>query len=80
MSNFKIEKNIELPEKLCLYTFKDMQVGDSFFVEGDKRKAGSVRGSMQFFKSKHKFVFTSRFREEKKNGETVVGVRIWRIE
>jgi len=83
LSNFKIEKNIEIPEgcgNFSLYPFKDMQVGDSFFVEGGKNKAANVRVSMQYFKKKYGFFFVSRYREEKQNGETVVGVRVWRIE
>lgn len=84
MSDFKIEKNIEIPAQRgsgSAYPFKNMEVGDSFFVEGDKKKAGNVRGSMQWFKNKYGFVFASRFREEKnKDGETNIGVRIWRIE
>lgn len=84
MSDFKIEKNIEISpitrSRGNLYPFKDMKIGDSFFVEGDRKKVGNVRGSLQFFKNRYGFVFTSRFREEKQNGETVVGVRVWRIE
>lgn len=84
MSDFKIEKNIEIPlirrGRDSCYPFKDLKIGDSFFVEGDKKKAGNVRGCMNWFKSKHGFVFASRFRKENKNGKTIIGIRIWRIE
>lgn len=84
MSDFKIEKNIEIPQigrgRSSRYPFKDLGIGDSFFVEGDKKQRGNVRGCMQWFKNKHGLLFTSRLREEKRNGKIVVGLRVWRIE
>jgi len=83
MRDFKIEKNIELPPQrgsISIYPFKDLQIGDSFFVEGDKKKAGNVRGCMQWFKNRYGVVLTTRYREENQNSKTVVGVRVWRIE
>ena len=84
MNEIKIEKDVELPKSErgadSIYPFEDMKIGDSFFVKGDKKKAGNVRGCKQWAQNKNNAVFTSRFREENQNGETVEGVRVWRIE
>jgi len=76
MSKFEVEKDIEIPAKRhgpSKYPWAEMEVGDSFFVEGPAPKtqrclavcAGGQR-------RRHGTRFTTRQCEN--------GVRVWRIE
>jgi hypothetical protein len=42
MDTYKIEKGVPLPDTLRTptYPFKEMEIGDSFFVESRSKKAG----------------------------------------
>lgn len=77
MQNPKIEKNIEMPEikkggkQNIRYPWKQMEVGDSFFVKGIDD--GYVRRAISQFHSTHKdgARFSSRKVED--------GTRVWRV-
>jgi hypothetical protein len=69
--DYKIDKNIPTPiQRYCKYPFKDMEVGDSFFVDS---KSNNMLSVAKYFAKQRKldWVFTVR----KENG----GTRIWRI-
>lgn len=69
MKEIKIETGILPPNK---YPFKDMNVGDSFFVDANIDKPmTSIYGNAYMFGKKHKMKFSLR----RMNG----GVRVWRI-
>lgn len=66
----KIDKNIPIPQKLrkAKYPWADMEVGDSFLVEGVSKFHG-IWSANKKFKPKH---FISEVNP--------VGVRVWRDE
>lgn len=56
----------------CVYPFRDMKIGDSFFFELDARL---VRKAACNWANRHHMKFTTRkLREDGKNG-----IRVWRI-
>ena len=65
----KIDKNIPIPEDRKRYPWKEMEVGDSFFIEG--KEASQIGGIANFanrtYKPKHFITRTVKG-----------GVRIWR--
>ena len=67
---FKIEKNIPIPEQTRKkkYPFKDMEVGDSIFVE--KEMISRVYSAARTYGSRKGLYFSAR-----KEGN---GYRIWR--
>jgi hypothetical protein len=70
---YKIEKNIPIGyANKPMYPFDKMEVGDSFFVKGDKKKANSVGVAVSGYKKRTPGVyFTCRVSNE--------GIRVWRI-
>jgi len=70
---YKIEKNIPIGQiHLNGYPFAKMEIGDSFFVKGDKKKINAVTVSTSTYKKKNAGTnFTCRTNED--------GVRVWRI-
>lgn len=71
---YKIEKNIPIGkvEGRTKYPFARMEVGDSFFAKGDKKKVNSVTVAAATFKKNNAgYNFTCRTNNE--------GVRVWRI-
>jgi hypothetical protein len=73
MSEYKIDKNVPLWKQArraetYKYPFLDMETGDSFFFEGDDKKAKSVRASG------HRMGVKVAFRREGN------GYRCWRVE
>lgn len=81
MSEYKIEKNVPMPEIhsgkgiFRKYPFRDMKVGDSFFVPKTALSDGSnsVRYAASYFKIRHPgYDFTVR------KVENPDGWRIWR--
>lgn len=66
----KIDKNIPMPKLKIHYPFKELEIGDSFFVPG--KKITDFGGSINNAKPKK---FTLKSVEEK----GVKGIRIWRI-
>ena len=78
MTNYRVEKGVPLPlsagqKGKNKYPWYEMEVGDSFFVPGDKR--GSVHNSASGIKSRTGLCFSCSVVTE--NG--VKGVRVWRI-
>lgn len=75
MSKFKIEKNVPPPAPRCYlgkYPFKDMKVGDSFFVpEGSNHNLASMRQKAYLAGKHHGMKFSTRYADG--------GVRVWRI-
>jgi len=69
---YKIEKNIPVGQiNTSGYPFSKMEIGDSFFVKGDKKKINAVTVSTSTYKKKNVGKnFTSRTNEE--------GIRVWR--
>jgi len=76
--DFKIEKGVPQPTKrgskfYNSYPFREMKVGDSFFVPKDSVNEASFRSAVAYFALRHQeYRFTVR-RED--NG----GLRVWRI-
>ncbi len=80
--SIQVEKGIPVPPRTGggdttkKYPLSDLEVGDSFFVEGsyEKTKSAQVRASQ--YGAAHGLKFTTRSVAE--NG--VLGMRIWRVE
>lgn len=71
---YSIEKGIEIPKsqkKNLKYPFRNMEIGDSFFVEKDRRLAAYSIVS-QFARQNPPMKFTTRVVDG--------GVRVWRIQ
>jgi hypothetical protein len=69
---FTIAKNVPLPiNTRALYPFRDMKVGDSFYIPGNKQYMSAVSASFNFAKSNAPYKFSSR-----QEGD---GGRIWRV-
>jgi hypothetical protein len=71
---YKIEKGIKIPEFFChrKYPLSEMEVGDSFFVEGTLKK-NTINTAVSWW-SKRKGN-TRKFTIRKVDG----GIRVWRI-
>lgn len=70
VTKFKIEKQISLPNNRQKYPFRELKVGESFFISHDNN-ALSARSNAYLYCHKNKGVrFTCRNVEG--------GVRIWR--
>ena len=72
----KIDKNVPIPKKTGVgcpskYPFLDMEVGDSFYIEG-KNEGKAARASAASCTKRHGLRFSGR-----KEGS---GHRIWRVE
>jgi hypothetical protein len=76
MKNIEIDKDIPIPAKTrgrdAIYNFDDMDIGDSFFVEGDSKIQISVLTCARRKKPK-KFVTKKEICEER------IGYRCWRV-
>ena len=66
---FKIERNIPVPTFRGKYPMAIMEIGDSFFVSGDKAKV--AQRSASNYGRKYNKIFTSRSMDG--------GIRIWRV-
>jgi hypothetical protein len=75
MSEYKIDKDVPVPEKFTSkYPFGDMEVNDSFFVEGtDKKTMRRLIGASNWASKRYP---ATRYSVRKVDG----GVRVWRIE
>lgn len=74
----KIEKGIPIPKtrgRKNEYPFNEMEVGDSFFIDGDDKEASRVRVSFCQMKRRNKN-FKKKFTVRKVEG----GFRCWRFE
>lgn len=76
-ASIRVEKGIPVPDDIdqrSKYPWKDMDVGDSFFVEnGDKKTISSVaHGAGKRLKRK--------FRAKDDVTDGVAGIRVWRTE
>lgn len=73
---YKIEKNVpitKLESKKPKYPLGQMEVNDSFFVKGDKKKKTSVSSAIHFYKKTNPNVkFCTRTNDE--------GIRVWRTQ
>ena len=69
MINVGLDKDVPLPEARKRYPYKEMEVGDSFFVEG-----GGIQN-----------ICNQNYRTGKKLGRSFIarkednGVRVWRV-
>jgi len=76
-TEFKIDKNVPLPESASgqptQFPFKDMGVGDSFFVAGKK---DGIKASQCAYKWGRENGRVFSYRQRKESG--VSGIRIWR--
>lgn len=70
MSDFKIDRDISLPNSRAKYSFEKMDVGDSVFFEG-QNSGGNGPVAARMFGSKAGRKFASRMVDG--------GVRVWRI-
>ena len=66
---YQVEKGVPVPEVSSKYPFKQMDVGDSFVFELDKKK--QVSAAANHYAKKTGFGFTIR-----EDGD---GFRIWRV-
>lgn len=72
---FCVECGIKIPKpsrKVIKYPFRQMNVGDSFFVEGERKK-GKAHQASKMFRSRNK---DYKFLAEHEGN----GIRIWRID
>ena len=71
---YEIEKNVEMPRlragKEPKYPFENMEVGDSFFVEGGNLP--SIRSSAAYARKRYN---AGKFKSTEMDG----GVRCWRV-
>lgn len=82
---YKVEKNVKIPEKglhrtrKLKYPFADLEKGDSFMVPN--AKSSTISGAMNYakkrFEDRH---FISRTVVEEIDGKEVKGIRVWRTE
>lgn len=64
---YEIEKNIPIVGK---YPFDKMEVGDSFYVEGDKNSKANLRMAAFTYRKKVNVEFATKSDDK--------GIRIWR--
>ena len=74
---FSIEKGVKRPARkghaaACKYPFVDMEVDDSFFVEGDSGIINRVRSAATQYQRRHRVKFSVRTVDG--------GCRVWRVE
>lgn len=71
-NGFKIESGIPIPSKSgdSRYPFREMKVGDSFFVPG--KKAANLAGCLGYYRTRYKITLVTRTVDG--------GVRVWRTE
>ena len=57
MKNYKIEKNVPIPDKgfQMLSFIRNLEVGDSFIVSTMATEVNSLRTTAKYYKLKHKF-------------------------
>ena len=74
MTEFKIEKNVKIPERgKDLGPWRELKIGESYFIPCGPEKAGSVAGRVLGFARRSKWegkLTTSQIHD---------GVRVWRI-
>jgi hypothetical protein len=73
---YKIEKNIPMPaarQPKQSYPYREMEVGDSFFIEADAKRVNQIR---TFASTKWRPATGFRFRVSAQPG----GCRVWRTE
>lgn len=70
---FKIDKDVPMPEVTGTYPFAQMEVGDSFFVPG--RTPKQMQNAAANHRKKGK-----KFKAMQVTEKGVEGTRIWRIE
>lgn len=67
----KIDKGVPVPEKMGnKYPFSEMEVGDSFYVDG--ATPNQLQNAASYWRKKAGYKFVARRENE--------GARIWRIE
>lgn len=66
---YQIEKNIPVAGK---YPFEKMEVGDSFYVEGDKKAKANLRMAAFTYRKNANVKFATKSDDK--------GIRIWRTE
>ena len=69
---YTIEKNVKIPSHVTgrmKYPWSEMEIGDSFFIEGKHTR--NITGAAQNYGSHHNIKFTCRTVDG--------GVRVWRI-
>lgn len=78
---FEIEEGIPVPEKgvfgASKYPWAAMKVGDSFFVPGSTKK--NFQGTVYQVAKKTGATYRVENAEKVTDGETVAGVRCWRV-
>lgn len=67
---FKIETGIPIPATGLKYPFKDMKIGDSFFVP-NKAISGARTSRCNFSKKHKEYKFITRNEND--------GIRVWRV-
>lgn len=76
----KIDKGIPVPfptgGRSFVYPFEDMEVGDSFFVQG--KTSDQLTNAAAHYRKKNGWGFSARNVEESVDEITKKGARIWR--
>lgn len=75
-TQIKIEQGVPVPVNRARigskYPFRDMKIGDSFFLPATYAKPASVRASASYFQIRNKgYRFTAHEQDN--------GIRVWRI-
>lgn len=75
-TQFVLERDVPIPKhtgrgRAATYPFRDMEVGDSFFVTTSRPKTHPVRRAASAFAARHGGKFCTRRTDE--------GVRVWRF-
>lgn len=68
---YSIEKNVPLKKAISLYPFREMEVGDSFFVPAGEKMLRARAAAHGFSKENRPKKFATRTVEG--------GMRIWRV-
>ena len=92
MANIEIENNIKIPERRIggpiKYRWPEIGIGDSFFLsfieakdtlDENRIKNNVAASACRYGKSHNKKFAVLRVTEEKKDGKSERGLRIWRI-
>ena len=75
----KIDRGVPVPTKgqRCMYPFKDMKVGDSFFIDTKDRDKGNMRNRVQ--SSSSRFAKMQDPKQQFCSRQLEGGIRCWRI-
>ena len=77
MTQYTIDKKIPIPEKQSKYPWREMEVGDSFFVEATDHDKGRLQKDL--FNSSGYYARRNNAKAKFTTRQMDDGVRVWRI-